>query len=74
VRFPAPTPPASTRFCGGDKKRLAAPQKTIYNRKAKDGTRWLATRFSHPLWRIFHFGEERRCVGPFMLGLVPANE
>jgi hypothetical protein len=27
------------------KKRLAAPQKTIYNRKAKGGTRWLAPRF-----------------------------
>jgi hypothetical protein len=54
--------------------RLAAPQKTIYNRKAKDGTRWLAPRFFHPHWLIFHFGWERRCVGPFMRGLVPAGE
>jgi hypothetical protein len=34
----------------------------------------LAPRFSHPHGLIFHFGWERRRVGPFMRGFVPANE
>jgi hypothetical protein len=38
----------STPFRRGGKMRLAAPQKTIYNQLAKDGTRGLATRFSPP--------------------------
>jgi hypothetical protein len=60
-------------FAVGYKKRLAAPQKTIYNRRAPDGTRLLATRY-FPCGLIFHFGWEQRRIGPFVCGFVPANE
>jgi hypothetical protein len=33
-----------------------------------------ATRFSYPQGLIFHFGWERRRIGPLMRGFVPANE
>jgi hypothetical protein len=61
-------------FAVGYKKRLAAPQKTIYNREAKDGTRWPCNAFFHPQGLVFHFGWERRRIGPLMRGFVPANE
>jgi hypothetical protein len=44
-------------FTGGDKKRLAAPQKTIYNRRAWNGTCLVAARY-FPYGLIFHFGWE----------------
>jgi len=60
-------------FTGGDKKRLAAPQKTIYNRRAWNGTCLVAARY-FPYGLIFHFGWEQRRVGSCVRGLVPANE
>jgi hypothetical protein len=51
-----------TRFYGDDKKRLAAPQKTIYNPRAWNGTCLVAARyFSYGL--IFHFGWENVVSG-----------
>jgi hypothetical protein len=47
---------ASTPFRHADKKRLAAPQKTIYNRNSEDGTREAGNAFFSFYGLIFHFG------------------
>jgi hypothetical protein len=56
------------RFRRGGKMRLAAPQKTIYNQPARDGTRRACGAVFSSKGLTFHFGWERRRVGPSLRG------
>jgi len=47
--------PHQRHFAQPKKKRLAAPQKTIYNQNAKDGTRQAGDAFFSSLWANFSF-------------------
>jgi hypothetical protein len=69
-----PQPPASTPFCRGGKKRLAASQKTIYNRQAKDGTRWACTAFFPSALADFSFWLGATLCRAVHARLVPAGK